>query len=247
MKTWVDAQNVGKWWAVNTIMKFRVPKGSCLTGRYLKDNDDMVAIRLAYNTTEDFVSNGTSRTEGKTRIRSKGAADTACRRLSMLCRQSPSPQHSATSGRISWIFKMLHHFVWAQKNKQILNWCSLLRNTPFSPTGKISVVKDRTKFKIFCAVLIWNEVYLPKSLSRYLDTIKVPSSSFLLKWGRAHYFCCRLLQSSRHRPHKNAPSSTDDMLILQQRISSEWITSSVGGTYLVVSNCTLTALLSFRK
>jgi hypothetical protein len=34
---------------VKTIRKYQVPKGSCHTGRYLKDNDDMVAIGFAYD------------------------------------------------------------------------------------------------------------------------------------------------------------------------------------------------------
>jgi len=67
----VDAQNGGKWREVNTIMKFRVPKESCHTGHYLRDNDDMVAIRLAYDTNEGFVSNGSSR---KKRICAEGAS-----------------------------------------------------------------------------------------------------------------------------------------------------------------------------
>ena len=74
-KTQLDAQNREKPWAVSTIMKFRVPKRGCHTERYLKDNDDVADIRLAFDTTEGFVSNGTSCTEDKKRIYSEGTTD----------------------------------------------------------------------------------------------------------------------------------------------------------------------------
>jgi hypothetical protein len=149
---------------------------------------------------------------------------------------------------MSWIFIMLHHLVRAQVCKQILNWWSPLRNTPFSLTRKISVVKGRTKFETFCFVLY--------------EIMYIFRSSCIVPWlqqkWEVHHFCwsvdepttsCAIATFSNlpviH--HKtNAPSSTDDMLILKQCILSEWITSSVGGTY-IVSNFNFIALPLFRN
>jgi hypothetical protein len=50
---------------------------------------------------------------------------------------------------ISQSVKMLYDFTQAWVRKQILNLWSLLRNTPFSVTGKILVIHEGAEFKTF--------------------------------------------------------------------------------------------------
>jgi len=130
------------------IMKFRVPKVCCHTGHYLKDNEDMVTIRLAYDTNEDFVSNWTSLKKGYVpKARRIGHDDaSACYVVDGLVLNT-APHKAEFHG-------FLKCFTTSYEHKRASKyWCRLLRNTTFSPTGKISVVKDRTKFKTFCVVL----------------------------------------------------------------------------------------------
>jgi len=50
---------------------------------------------------------------------------------------------------ISQAVKMIYDFIQAWVRKQILNLWSLLRNTPFSMTGKILVIHEGAEFKTF--------------------------------------------------------------------------------------------------